>query len=111
MLYFFLTAIAGYVFFLLFRPVFVVIGVILWKLRYILLVLIASLIAYLTWDYQSREAVRRQEQQSWVEFLHSPDYAPPKISTIEGLGKTTLDPWEAEVQQQYQRYLQKKASR
>jgi hypothetical protein len=105
MLYFFLTAIAGYVFFLLFRPVFVVIGVILWKLRYILLVLIVSLIAYLTWDYQSREAVRRQKQQSWVEFLHSPDYAPPNIST------TTLDLWEAEVQQQYQRYLQKKASR
>jgi hypothetical protein len=100
--------------FLMFRPVFVVIGVILWKLRYILLVLIASLIAYLTWDYQSREAVRRHEQQSWVEILHSPDYAPLKLRFSDDKVNPVLDPLGAQraaIRQQYQEYLQKKASR
>jgi uncharacterized SAM-binding protein YcdF (DUF218 family) len=86
MLHFFLTAIAGMIFLLMFRiPIFIA-ALLIWKIRYILLVLVGSLVAYLTWDYQYRAAIERQRQQSWVEFLHSPDYVRPKLSFSDDKG-------------------------
>jgi hypothetical protein len=110
MLHFFLTAIAGMVFFLLFRVPIYIAALLIWKVRYILLILIISFIAWATWDYQSRIAVHNQDQQLWTDFLHSPDYAPPSASTVLELSKTTLDPRQEIVGAQYQRYLQKRAS-
>jgi len=54
-------------------------------LGYILLVLIASLIAYLTWDYQSREAVRHQEQQHIWEIS-------PRVNSPENNDPGIIDP-------------------
>lgn len=49
----------------LFPYIFVLTGgaaVLLWRVRYVLLALVAALIGWLTWDYQTRQAQNRQEQ-------------------------------------------------
>jgi hypothetical protein len=91
------------------RSPIIFVGRILWKLRYVLLISIGSLIVLLTWHYQSLAALDRQQQQLWVEFLHSSDYQPYQFSIYgEWPSQSVLDAREKE---QYRRFLAKKGLR